>query len=393
MTEAPQKMATELLRLRLPPIGRSEIPIVEEILGVELRGLDDDSSSLVGQATVSTDEDRLISMRIFKTPERELWVSILDTHHSQSQPSVFYAVYELMSKLHQRLTGTQTLDSKTSDLEGDEPTNVVDIDSARVMVRGAQLNDAGVELESKSDLEELLNVDRGTVTFVVPQIGTETPSIALDDVHGMQAILAAAPAAFTRSSPLMMVSLKAIANPGLNMFCLCSDKRNQMTARALRESQLMSLVKFRVFTVDAPGAILFNLTGESSSPDEWWEEFSSPMYAQEEQSVMNGYEGPFRDFGLVARVANPDVEGGKIFIAAGVRALGTHGAALAFREHAAVLHEKSNGGDFAAIFDCEKRYVSSDIVSTRLRAMVSFDNDGAQSVVMKPDQAGDAQVS
>lgn len=106
----------------------------------------------------------------------------------------------------------------------------------------------------------------------------------------------------------------------------------------------------------------------------------SPSYEQEEVAIRDGKQiaaGKLDDIATIIKVTNPWNGANKIFIVAGVRGIGTWGAAEYLRKHARELYRAKSGsgkfkknGDFAALL--KVTYENYDIVNVELRQLIDI---------------------
>jgi hypothetical protein len=130
-----------------------------------------------------------------------------------------------------------------------------------------------------------------------------------------------------------------------NLVLICSPKANPVTTMALD-----------ILNANVPGfSIKFCKLDDKD--EKWCINFEgallkSPSYDQVDQLVkinMRPEEGMQSDYGVLARVPNPWNINRKMLIVAGIRGIGTWGAARYLREHPDEILKRSNGGDFVCI--------------------------------------------
>ena len=76
------------------------------------------------------------------------------------------------------------------------------------------------------------------------------------------------------------------------------------------------------------------------------------------------WRGTMKDWGLIVKCRNPYNETAKVFIIAGIRGIGTWGAACHLADHLRSLYNQFKEGDFAAVVEVE--YANFRIIGTRL---------------------------
>lgn len=106
----------------------------------------------------------------------------------------------------------------------------------------------------------------------------------------------------------------------------------------------------------------------------------SPSYEQEVVALQNGKEiatQKLEDVAMIAKVTNPWNGANKIFIVAGVRGIGTWGAAEYLRKYAKELYQSKSGsgrykknGNFAALL--KVTYENFDIVHVEQRQLIDI---------------------
>lgn len=106
----------------------------------------------------------------------------------------------------------------------------------------------------------------------------------------------------------------------------------------------------------------------------------SPSYEQEEAALQIGKEiatQKLEDVAMIIKVTNPWNGANKIFIVAGVRGIGTWGAAEYLRKYAEELYQAKSGsgkfkknGNFAALL--KVTYENFDIVQVELRQLIDI---------------------
>lgn len=200
------------------------------------------------------------------------------------------------------------------------------------------------------------------VTFVVPTLWVppnDTTSsrwaVVTEDVLGVRAV----DERLRRRWPEAKVRTRITDGqderpPDVGNICsFCRDVRNPVTSALLHHEQTRGLFGFELG--------FWPITRKDDmAPLEWGVLFpdgslrTSPSYGQGRELEAAG-DGGIRvkgtavldDLALLARFPNPYGEG-TVLIVAGIRALGTWGAAEYLRTHSDELHEKTNGGSFVS---------------------------------------------
>lgn len=130
---------------------------------------------------------------------------------------------------------------------------------------------------------------------------------------------------------------------------MCSPKSNPCTRQALDE------LKDRVPHFDA------DFTKINNDPEQWeinfWgAHFPSKSYAQEKALIKSGKifgQGRLEDYALIIRAENPWNPETRLIIIAGIRGIGTWGAARYLRSQIRELLKRRHGKDFAAVIHVE----------------------------------------
>jgi len=157
-----------------------------------------------------------------------------------------------------------------------------------------------------------------------------------------------------------------------NLVIVTGPKSNSFTAEVLAK------IKERV-----PSSLSFERISET--PERWQITSDiaicpSPSYEQEAAALEKGTEiaaNRLDDIATIMKVTNPWNGANKIFIVAGVRGIGTWGAAEYLRKHATDLYRAKSGsgkfkknGDFAALL--KVTYKNYDIVKVELRQLIDI---------------------
>jgi hypothetical protein len=130
---------------------------------------------------------------------------------------------------------------------------------------------------------------------------------------------------------------------------------------------------------------LFEFEKVSDNPEQWQilsdiYKCPSPSYEQEAHAITNNKEvatQKLEDVAMIIKATNPWNGANKIFIVAGVRGIGTWGAAEYLRKHANDLYQAKSGsgkfkknGNFAALL--KVTYHNFDIVRVELRQLIDI---------------------
>lgn len=212
------------------------------------------------------------------------------------------------------------------------------------------------------------------VTFVVPTMWvpqSDTTSsrwaVVTEDVLGVRAV----DERLRRSWPEAEVRTRITDGRDTrppdegNVCSFCRDVRNPVTAALLHHPRTRELFGIEL-------GFWPTTRNEREMPLEWGLVFpdgmprTSPSYEQERQfeaardMVSSGgsageEEVVLDDFALLARFPNP-FGGGTALIVAGIRALGTWGAAEYLRRHSGELHERTQGGSFVSFMRVRGTY-------------------------------------
>lgn len=134
-----------------------------------------------------------------------------------------------------------------------------------------------------------------------------------------------------------------------NLILICSPKANDITADTL-EALNKTLSEFN---------LTFNKI--STKPDEWGIVFDNAMlesdsYKQIADLISQGIdpeEGTQNDYGVIVRAKNPWNREKKLVIIAGIRGIGTWGAARCLRDKANQLAKSTKGKNFIQIVEIE----------------------------------------
>ncbi|HEY0379837.1 MAG TPA: hypothetical protein VGC87_23170 [Pyrinomonadaceae bacterium] len=138
-------------------------------------------------------------------------------------------------------------------------------------------------------------------------------------------------------------------------------------------------------TIKQQAPSLLDFERISDNPEKWQilsdvYKCPSPSYDQEVSALEAGREiatQKLEDVAMIIKVSNPWNGANKVFIVAGVRGIGTWGAAEYLRKHADELYQKKSGsgrfkrdGDFAALL--KVTYENYDIVRVELRQLIDI---------------------
>lgn len=130
-----------------------------------------------------------------------------------------------------------------------------------------------------------------------------------------------------------------------NLILIGSPFVNRLTARLLQDEGLSSKLSFRfVYAQGEYGRPAKRLVSEE-------EVIASPYGEQiaRHQRDPGNYSGGFDDYGVVCRVRSPWNPDKRILVVAGIRALGTWGAAWFLNREAAELLRRAGDADFKAV--------------------------------------------
>lgn len=95
--------AAQRFTLRLPPLTRDSVQMVESILRLRLRQLGDPRIFVVGQRTLLNEPDRLMVLRVTKSEDGSFGVDVIDNAPDATPPRLFYDVASDVIKLHRIL--------------------------------------------------------------------------------------------------------------------------------------------------------------------------------------------------------------------------------------------------------------------------------------------------
>jgi hypothetical protein len=133
-----------------------------------------------------------------------------------------------------------------------------------------------------------------------------------------------------------------------NLVLLCSPRRNPITEEVLHNLKNAGRLDCRFEPGPGNSAeLVLKLNGQT---------VESPSYREEEALLARHktpYDGTLNDRALIAKFINPWQTDRKILLVAGLRAIGTWGAARALRQRAAELLMATKGTDFAVVVDCK----------------------------------------
>lgn len=144
-----------------------------------------------------------------------------------------------------------------------------------------------------------------------------------------------------------------------NLVLICSPKANPYTRSVLK----LLPMRFE--------GIRLSFEAVSLQSGERWKvcyngaDYVSPSYSEAEQLAAQGgsdVQGPLSDFAVLGRFQNPWQECSKIVLIAGIRGIGTWGAARYLRDHTKSLSKRFGGKDFVCIIRSE--YSNFRIVHT-----------------------------
>lgn len=207
-------------------------------------------------------------------------------------------------------------------------------------------------------LRKLLLFSRGDRIVVVlprreqPSVQKTVGAVAYEDMVACILVERCFMLAGWREEQIEIVSNDvAVANVAYkreNLVLLCSPRRNPLTAEALATLKRQNRLDCWFDTdPDHPEELCLHLAGAN---------ITSPSYREAEPLLRegkSGYEGPLNDCALLARFENPWEPGKSVLILAGLRAIGTWGAARALRQRARELVELTGAQDFAVTVKCK----------------------------------------
>jgi hypothetical protein len=149
------------------------------------------------------------------------------------------------------------------------------------------------------------------------------------------------------------------------IFCICSTKSNTFTAE-VEDKIIPSVIDGKVFRVQPKKSI-----------DEYeiWDGISatdSPTYEQiklhSAKSVLPLSQGHFDDYAYITKITNPWNASAKIFIIAGIRGIGTWGAAECLKKNWKQIHDRLDKDkkkhNFSALI--KVTYENLDIIHTKV---------------------------
>lgn len=213
---------------------------------------------------------------------------------------------------------------------------------------------------------EILGFDSDEeLTLVVPTLwvpATETTAsrwtVVTEDHLAVQAIDARLRASWPEAAVTTRVTdlHDERLPPAGNVCSFCRDRRNPVTAQLLGHQDTKDRFGFPIGFQALPT--------DAGRPQEWGlvfdrEVLRSPSYDGERRLLASeaSDSGPFpvEDFALVARFPNP-WGNGHTLIVAGVRAIGTWGAAEYLRKHADEIEAETGGKAFAALLRVSAKY-------------------------------------
>ncbi len=151
-----------------------------------------------------------------------------------------------------------------------------------------------------------------------------------------------------------------------NLVVICSPRSNEFAGVLQAQLEALNLHAFS-FKTDSEGRMCIIDPRDSDRPP-----FNSPSWGQEEDYLENGvsrHELPaqsFRDYAVITKVSSPWNQKNKVVWVAGIRGIGTWGAAECIKKRwqqiYAKLPDNAKDADFSALIKVQ--YDNCDITST-----------------------------
>lgn len=227
---------------------------------------------------------------------------------------------------------------------------------------GAIAVEAWRQWQARRPLRGILGFNRDHDVIIVypPRPGLEEPilpQIATEDfmaINNVQRLIMASGWSADRTHMKDAAQCQQI-DKQRNVVTICCTRRNTVTRDALDKLASQLEAGFEDMG-DRERKIVF-----------YGGEFNSPTFRQVKELLEQGREvsaGPLEDFALVVNTANPWNPKTTMLLVAGIRGIGTWGAANHLRRHARDVGRRTKTGRFAMVV--RVRYENWDIVRTQI---------------------------
>jgi hypothetical protein len=215
--------------------------------------------------------------------------------------------------------------------------------------------------------------------------GSVLPRVAGEDFMAMIHVLELANTAGFPTARVRMTSVLPVVgtiqdNPRANLILICCPRSNAMTGTVLekvrRQYGLDAAFVARTGTTDQPEENV-PATGVKPKPEQYIQFAGEPKYSNTweaekklEDSGVQPWQGTMKDWGLIVKCRNPYNETAKVFIIAGIRGIGTWGAAWHLADHVRSVYKQFKDRDFAAVVEVE--YANFRIIGARVDKYVAL---------------------
>jgi len=213
--------------------------------------------------------------------------------------------------------------------------------------------------------------------------GSVLPRVAGEDFMAMIHVLELAnaagfPPANVRMTPVDNEARAIRDDPLANLVLICCPRSNAMTGIVLSEVQRRlgldaDFVEERKAEAVPQGEPKprqhIHFAGEAKHSETW------DVEATLKGLGVQPWRGSMKDWGLIVKCRNPFNETAKAFIIAGIRGIGTWGAACHLAHQARSLYNEFKERDFAAVVEVD--YANFRIIRTRLDRRVALNYSSA----------------